>query len=167
MNLANTASLPGTDPTAGTGPGAAPVGGAKKPAPKDLIERARASVRDRNQFDLATRLLPEYAEKLDRLVQSVLTVWDRREKKGNKYTQDVRVAAVRDLDPLLRTALDQFADEFNRLDGPVRELIHLGSAIHEEGRATDLERLELRLRLSEAEAKYLSAKAILAQFAPK
>ncbi len=111
----------------------------------------------------ALQILPEYSEKLDRLVQTVLLIWDRRDKKLLKNTADIPASIGRDLDPLLRIALEQLFEEFVRLSFPLEEWIQKFSAAHEEGRLTDLQRLELRLRLTELESKYKTARTIFAQ----
>ena len=56
-------------------------------------------------------------------------------------------------------------DEFANLSFPLEEWIRKFSAAHEEGRLTDLQRMELRLRLTELESKYLTARAVFAPLA--
>lgn len=115
-------------------------------------------------LEASMRVLPEYADKLDRIVQTVLKIWDSREKQGIRYTKDISAAAARDLDPLLRATLAGVSREMNGLFGPLKEWIHKLSAVLEEGRLTDIQRMELRLRLTELELKLQTAIDVFNQF---
>jgi|GEM_PF-3452294 len=114
-------------------------------------------------LEAATRILPEYAEKLDKLVQAALTIWDRREKLGIRYTKDIPAAVDRDLDPLLKAALLRLGREFLGLSEPLRQWINALSAVVEEGPISEVQRMELRLRLIELEGKFGTAGQLLKQ----
>lgn len=143
------------DPVAppASAPNAFPVGFDPRHAKRELTELLQA----------ATRILPEYADKLDRMVQSALTIWDHREKQPSRYNQDVVAAIQRDLDPFLKAALNRLGDEFLGLSEPLRQWINKMSAVHEEGRLTEVQRMELRLRLTELEVKFQTAGRLLKQ----
>jgi hypothetical protein len=102
-------------------------------------------------LEVANRLLPEYADKLDQLVKSALTIWDRRDPVSNQ------------LPPLFKSALERVGREFTGLSEPLREWINKMSAVYEEGRITDLQRMELGLRLTELEVKFGTAGQLLKQ----
>src|SRR4051812_8271005 len=61
---------------------------------------------------VAMRILPEYADKLDRLAQSALTIWHQREKRPDSLSQQTSVIVGRDLDVLLNMALLRLGREF-------------------------------------------------------
>jgi hypothetical protein len=128
-----------------TAPQPSPSGTPDTPAIR-LTEKRR----DREMFLIASGLLREYADKLDRLVTNTLTARDRQ----------------RPHEPVMPTALVRFTEEFDQLERPLRKLINLGSAIHEEGRVNDLQKLELDLRLTEIEGKYETARVLFAQLRP-
>lgn len=112
-------------------------------------------------LEAGMRVLIDYTDKLDRLVNSALTIWDRRENVGNQHTKDIAVAVQRDLDPFLRAALDRCGAEFVGLEEPLRQWITKLSATLEEGRLTEVQRMELRLRLTDLEVKFQTAGRLL------
>ncbi|QJW94897.1 hypothetical protein [Frigoriglobus tundricola] len=77
--------------------------------------------------------------------------------------KEVAAAVGRDLDPFLQTALARLGDEFLAISEPLRWWITKLSAVHEEGRLTEVQRMELRLRLSELESKFQTAGQLLNQ----
>lgn len=108
-------------------------------------------------LESALLVLPEYSDKLDRIVQSAVNIWDKRQKQPNKHTTDITAAAARDLDPLLHTALRGLSREMGGLVEPLKQWIHKLSAVLEEAKLTDLQRMELQLRLTELELKFQTA----------
>jgi hypothetical protein len=105
----------------------------------------------------ADRVLPEYADKLDRLVQTVLTLSDRRDHP----VDDPRLAA--DRERLLSAAIRRLGKEFWALANPLREWINRLSATLEERDISEVQRMELRLRLTELEMKYQTASETFSQ----
>jgi hypothetical protein len=118
----------------------------------------------RSLFESAWRVLPEYSEKLDRIVQRAINIWDERERQENRYTRDIAVAAPRDLDPLQLTVLSGLARELESLSSPLQEWMHALSAILEEVEVGRAWRMELRLRLTDLESKYQTALSVMGQF---
>jgi hypothetical protein len=118
-----------------------PTGGRVSRANRELTEL----------LETAVRLLPEYAGKLDRIVERALSIWDRRDPVSNN------------LFPLLKTALDRLGGEFRGLSEPLKQWIHKFSAAYEEGRLTEIQRMELGLRLIDLETKFQTAQTILRQ----
>jgi hypothetical protein len=123
-------------------------------------------------LEAAARILPEYTEKLDRLVQFALALWDRWRKGERGSTDDSSVqdefarpvAPIdRGFDPILKTTLQRLGGEFRGLAGPLREWIHRLSAVHEEGRVTEVQQIELRLRLTDLEGKFQTAQTVFGQ----
>jgi hypothetical protein len=114
-------------------------------------------------LDAALRVLPEYADKLDRLVQSALSIWSQREKRPDSLTQSASVVVGRDLDVFLNMALLRLGREFLALSEPLRQWVNRMSAILEEAPISEVQQLELRLRLTELEVKFGTAGQLLKQ----
>jgi hypothetical protein len=113
-------------------------------------------------LEASLRVLPEYAAKLDRLVQAVLEVQDRWPgPKDQIWVGDVFFHE--DPNPLLRAVLEGLSREMAGLDDALKQWIQRLSALHEEGRLNDVQRLELRLRLTELELKYHTARDVFAK----
>ena len=90
------------------------------------------------------RVLNDYSSKLDRLVSSALTVSDHN-----------RNDRLRDI------LLNSLGSEFRAISEPLRWWIRKLSAVHEEGRVTEIQRMDLQLRLSELEVKFQTATLLL------
>lgn len=143
-----------SDPIISPNPSAAAsVGNNPRREKRDLAELLEA----------ATRLLPEYADKLGRLVQSALAIWDQRERHPDSASESVATVVGRDLDVFLNMALLRLGREFLGLSEPLRQWINKLSAVLEEGRLTDVQQMELRLRLTELEGKFGTAGQLLKQ----
>lgn len=102
----------------------------------------------------AGRVLPEYTDRLERMVQSIITVWGQREKRPDSLTQNTAVVVGRDLDVLQNVILLRIGREFLALSDPLRQWINKLSAVLEEGRLTSTQQMELRLRLTDLEVKF-------------
>ncbi|MBY0459012.1 MAG: hypothetical protein K2V38_16875 [Gemmataceae bacterium] len=106
------------------------------------------SARVRNELsetlDVGMRILSDYPDKLDRLVKDALALGDREDERS-------------------RMIRDRVGAEFRATAEPLKWWIHTLSAIHEEGRITEVQRMELRLRLSELESKFETANRVLKQ----
>jgi hypothetical protein len=98
-------------------------------------------------------LLKEYARKLRRFVYDASAVWGGRGSISSfNSDQEDRIT------DLVRT--------YQYLQQPLRELIARGSAVLEEGRLTDIERLELHIRQAEIEAQFLAAESAVQRIKP-
>lgn len=96
-------------------------------------------------LETAGRILPEYAAKLEAMTQSALTA----QSDDGRTTAFSRAYAFR------------IGKEFVALTGPLKEWITKLSAVLDEGRLTEVQRMELLLRLTELEVKYETAGQIM------
>jgi hypothetical protein len=100
----------------------------------------------------ASRVLPEYSDKLDSLVQNTVTLWQHSFRQTSYPPQ-----LTDEENTLVKVTLKQRASEMSALEDPLGYWIDKLSAVLEEGPITEVERGELRLRLTELEVKYQTA----------
>jgi len=111
-----------------------PTGARLSRAQRELVELLEA----------ADRVLPEFTPKLADLTQAALGAYPPRSEQHRAF-------------------ISRLGKEFLALAGPLREWIDKLSAVLEEGRLTEIQRLELLLRLTELEGKYQTADILLKQ----
>ncbi len=100
-------------------------------------------------LEAAYRILPEYSEKLDRIVQHAIAISQQyAAQPGLLHRQLISLSVAR------------WIYEMNALADPIGYWIDKLSAVLEEGRITEVQRAELRLRLTEFEVKYQTAVAV-------
>lgn len=108
------------------------------------LDTRRANAKLAEALGTGMRVLTDYAPKLDRIIDAALNT-NRQRNDGEIY----------------RVALDRLGSEFLAILEPLRWWIVALSALHEEGRLTEPQRMELRLRLSELESKFQTANLLL------
>jgi hypothetical protein len=101
----------------------------------------------------AIPLLHEYSEKLERLAKTLYDLWIMRGTFGG-FTSDQE---------LLKANLLQ---RWERLSGPVYDLIQEVSGRLSEGVLTPSDRIKLKLGLADCESQYETAKAVAARVDP-